>query len=254
MAIKPVVWSTSRADCMMQCLHKYDQVYNHKIKEESHALTLGTSIHEIIADELCSHNDNPEILQDRLDSLGIEDPDIYAMVPNISKFVKDWNERSKRDGLEATIEKQYAVDKNFNMTDFMGSDAYIRGVFDMYAYDEANKRLIVIDHKSSKSCLSKAKVKAHPQLNLYVVMLTRMFNLDWEIAEIALHYVKFGKVVWADLDRNEMEVFEKKYKHLLSILDKRIYDAYENDVWPATPGFYCSWCSFKKNCPAHPKV
>ena len=247
--MSPVVWSTSRADCAMQCLYKYNKVYNEKIKESTHALEMGSSIHEIIADEICSRNADPLILQDRLDSIGVEDPEIYAMVPNISGFVGWWNEKAAEEGLEPTIEKQYAVDKDFNRVDFFDKNAYIRGVFDMYAYDEAKKRLIVIDHKSSKSCLSKAKVKAHTQLNLYVAMLTKMFNLDWEIAEICLHYVRFGKQVWADVDKREMEIFAKKYVNLLHVLDDRLFVADATGSWPPSPGFYCGWCSFKNECP-----
>lgn len=247
--MNPIVWSTSRADCAMQCLRKYNKVYNEKIKETSHALQLGTEIHSILANQIQSKNDDPVLLQVDLDKKKDIDPEIYSMVPNISKFVGNWNLRAEKDDLAPIIEQKYAITKEGEACGFFDNNAYVRGVFDMYAYDANNKRLIVIDHKSSKSASSPAKVKKNNQLNLYVYMLTKIFNFDWEYAEIALHFVRFGKLVWADLDRKEVEDFGISYMKLLSVLDSRILKAQESGEWTPEPGFYCNWCSFKKDCP-----
>lgn len=247
--MEPIVWSTSKVDAASACLYKYNKVYNEKIRQVTPALTLGTNVHEIMADELISKNEDENILLDRLDSQGDLDPEVYSMVPNISSFVKKWNALMAKDNLEPTIEKQYAVDRNFKEVGFFDKDAYIRGVFDLWAYDERNKRLLIVDHKTNKACLGKKAVWEYPQLNLYIVMLTKMFNLDWDSAYIALHFLRHGKVVSAWVTREEMDVFFKKYTHLLTVLEERIVSCYERNDWPTCPGFYCNWCGFKGECP-----
>jgi ATP-dependent exoDNAse (exonuclease V) beta subunit len=224
-------------------------VYGDNVKEASHALSLGSEFHDVMADEIVSRNTDVDKLIARLDDEGGHDPELYSWVPNIVDFNKRWSSLCAKGSLEATIEQKYAMTRDCKKTGFMSKDAYIRGVFDLWALDEANKKLIVIDHKSSKSAISANAVKEHTQLNLYVYMLTRMFNLDWERAHIALHFVRHNKIVWAGVNQKEMEAFGKRYLHLLSILEDRTVKAYETGNWERTKGVHCRWCSFKGECP-----
>lgn len=241
-------WSTSKADCAAQCLHKFKRVYGDKVKESSHALSLGSEFHDVIADQIVARNTDTEKLLAKLDAKGGHDPELYQWVPNIIDFNKKWQQLVIDRGLEPTIEQKYAMTRDFKKTEFLGDDAYIRGVFDLWALDEADKKLIVLDHKSSKKASSSKEVKEHAQLNLYVFMLTKMFSLDWEYAHICLHFIRHNKLVWAKLTRKETEQFGKRYLHFLSILEDRIVKAYETNNWERCPGVYCRWCSFKDEC------
>lgn len=251
MSVIAPVWSTSKADTAAQCLYKYKRVYIDKVKEESHALTLGSVTHDVIANELLSMNTDENVLIEKLDDMGGVDPELYAMVPNINKFCVYWCNYVKEHDLEPTIEQKYAMTRDCKRTGFLDSDAYIRGVFDLWAFDERRRKLIVIDHKTSKALSSADAVKAHSQLNLYVYMLTKMNNLEWDTADIALHFVRHGKNVWAYITRKDMEEFGARYMHFLAILEERITKAYETNNWERCPGFHCKWCSFKGECVGH---
>lgn len=241
-------WSTSKADTASQCMYKFMRVYGDGVKESSHALTLGSDFHEIMANELLTRNKDINTLVKRLDEKPGCDPEIYSWSDGIVDFTTKWTDFMETNGFEATIEQKYAMTRDFKKADFFGDDAYIRGVFDLWGLDEKNNRLVVIDHKSSKSASSPAVVKTHNQLNLYVVMLTRLFNLKWDYAHIALHYIRHNKIVWAKLSHKEVDNFEARYLHFLSILEDRVVKAYETSNWERTPGFHCGWCSFKNEC------
>lgn len=249
MPMEPITWSTSKVDTAVSCLYKYNKVYNEKIKEASHALSLGSTFHEVMANEIISKNEDPKLLLATLDSQGEDDPELYSWVPSISSFVKKWNKLLAENNLESTVEKKYAVDRDFKSVDFFSKDAYIRGVFDLWTYDEKNKRLIIVDHKSSKKASSPAQVREHNQLLLYVVMLSNMFNLEWKQAYVALHFVRHAKLVHAWLTHREVDTFLKRYTKLLNVLEERIIECYETGVWERTQGFHCRWCSFKGECP-----
>lgn len=242
------VWSTSKADTATQCLYKFMRVYGDGVKEASHALTLGTDTHDVVAKEILCRNTSEDELLRKLDDKGGVDPELYVMVPNIVAFNTKWQALVDDKGLEPTIEQKYAMTRDFKKTGFFSKDAYIRGVFDLWAMDEADKKLIVIDHKTSKNASSANAVKAHTQLNLYVFMLTKLFNLKWERAHIALHFLRHGKLVWAGLTPKEVEQFGKRYTHYLSALEGTIVKAYETNNWQKCPGVYCRWCSFKDEC------
>lgn len=241
-------WSTSKADTAAQCMYKFRRVYGDKVKEASHALSLGSDFHDIIANEIVTRNTCPSVLQQRLDERGGTDPEIYQWAPDIIDFSTKWQALVADNNLEPTIEQKYAMTRDFKKTGFLDKDAYVRGVFDLWALDEANRKLIVVDHKSSKKCISANAVKTHQQLNLYVFMLTKIFSLDWDRAHIALHFIRHNKLVWAGLNRKETEEFGKRYLHFLSVLEDTIVKAYETSNWEKRPGVPCRWCSFRGEC------
>lgn len=245
---KPISWSTSKADTANECLYKYKRVYQDKVPATGRALWLGSTIHDIQADELISRNTDVNALVKRLDDKGHVDPEIYAMTRAITNFTTKWVNYITEHQLEYTVEKRYAINREFKTTEFLAKDVYIRGIIDLWAYDEKNKRLIIVDHKTSKSASNAQAVKEHKQLNLYIWMLTKMFNLDWERANVALNFTRHDKLVWAGVSREESEDFGIAYIKLLADLEDRVNECLETGVWPREPGFYCNWCSFKAEC------
>jgi hypothetical protein len=249
--MKAMAWSTSKVDAALECPFKFKKIYIDKEEHTGKALILGNLMHKIMADEILAMNTNVEKLVKRVDDLHVTDPEVYKMIPNVTSFVQKWEDLSTRENITATIEKQYAINRDYNEVSYFAPDVFIRGVFDMWSYDENNRRLIVLDHKTNKSTISSAKVKTHNQLNLYVWMLTKMFGLKWDKAHIALHFLRHGKITWAIVTQEEMEAFGIKYVKLLNTLEEQIAEYMETDNWPRTRGFYCRYCSFRNQCGAH---
>lgn len=245
---KPISWSTSKADTANECLYKYKRVYMDKISATGRALWLGSAIHDIQAEELTSRNTDLKVLVSKLDKKGHIDPEIYSMTEAMCNFTKKWLDYVDKNNVEYTVEKKYAITRDLKATSFMAKDVYIRGVIDLWAYDESNKRLIIVDHKTSKAALGVQGVKEHKQLNLYAWMLTKLHNLDWDRANIALNFTRHDKLVWSGLSREEVEDFGIAYCKFLSDLEDRVNECLETSLWPREPGFYCNWCSFKPEC------
>jgi len=250
-----ICWSTSRADTAEQCLFKYNMIYNNKIRASSKALNLGGFVHRIQAEQLASGNEDPLVIVQQLDKLAeTEDiyPEVYQMVPNIVSFTKKWKELSAKDNLTATIEKRYAMNIEGKETGFFSKDARIRLVIDMWAHDPVNKRLVIIDHKTNKTALGQKAVREYKQLKLYVYGLTEMFDLSWEKAHVALHFLRFGKIVWATMTPQECKDFAEGYKKYLQLLDDKVSRAEYSKQWPGEHGFWCNYCTFKQECAGLP--
>lgn len=245
---KPISWSTSKADTANECMYKYKRVYVDKVPATGRALWLGSTIHDIQADELISRNTDLKTLVKRLDAKGHVDPEIYAMTEAMCNFTKKWVSYVEEHKLEYSVEKKYAITREFKATEFLAKDVFIRGVIDLWAYDEKAKRLIVVDHKTSKSALNVEGVKNHKQLNLYVWMLTKLYGLEWDRAQFALNFTRHDKLVWSGVSREEMEDFGVAYCKFLNDLEDRVNECLDTGVWPREPGFYCNWCSFKGEC------
>lgn len=245
---KSISWSASKADTANECLYKYKRVYVDKVPATGRALWLGSTIHDIQAEELTNKNIDAKILAKRLDAKGHVDPEIYAMTTAIANFTKKWVKYAEDHNLEYKVEKKYAVTRDLKETAFLAKDVFIRGIIDLWAYDAADKRLIIVDHKTSKTALNAQGVKDNKQLNMYVWMLTKMFDLDWDRASIALNFTRHDKLVWAGVSREEMEDFGVAYVKFLADLEDRVNGCLDTSVWPREPGFYCNWCSFKAEC------
>lgn len=251
-----VAWSISKADTAMQCMFKYNQVYNKKIKLYGHALTLGVRMHDIAADAIEKGVEDPVVIQKKLDATPMASdsscgPEIYAMVPHVAGFVTKWKKVEEDHLVKPTIEQKYAIDRNLKPVSFMSKNVYFRGVIDLWAHSTHSNKLIVIDHKTNKSVSSANKVRESHQLGMYVWMLTQIHGFDWERAHIALNFLRHGKLVWAGMSMEEARQRAENYMALLTELELKIGECQENNSWPAEKNYLCNWCQFKEGCPAH---
>lgn len=248
-----IVWSVSKSDTANQCLYKYKKVYIDKISESSPALILGDRTHLFIAKELTElMRRDPSIaaMQKKLDEENAL-PEIYAMLPHIQEFLVRWKKYCLDNPLEYFVENKYAITKDDKQAEsFFTDDAYIRGVIDLWALDANNKRLIVIDHKTSKKAPSEEEVRNNKQLNLYCWKLTKMFNLKWDRAVIMINAVRHGKLIQVGKTYDDIMTFGEQFKHLLSMLEEKIAICTHHNYWPARKSYTCNWCSFKSECPA----
>lgn len=249
----PVVWSVSRADTAAQCMFKYKKIYEDGFTIHGKALALGTKMHSIMADELEVDNSDLTLLRKKLENTSYSvdpecGPEIYAMLPNVVKFVSNFRALKEKLEFTPTIEKQYAVTRDWTETKFKGTDAYIRGVIDLWAYSKKDNKLIILDHKTNTNLSSSNKVGESTQLNLYAYMMKRIHNLDVDKAHLSLHFLRHGKTVWYTASFKEIEEKVQKFLHLLSVLEERIIESRETGIWEPNPNFFCKWCNFRDFC------
>ena len=176
--------------------------------------------------------------------------DAYTMLPNVVSFVKKYRDMrlgslAKGNPLDFKVENKYGITRDLSCTTFFAKDVFVRLVVDMWAYDPETKKLIIMDHKTNKSAGNIEYVRTSEQLNLYAWALTNMFNLEVECAEVALHFVRHGKIVWARLTKEDLDAFGIKYTKKLARLDYEIACCENGNDWPKSFSFHCNWCPYR---------
>lgn len=259
---KYLPWSSSRADTANACLYKFKKVYLEGIKESSPALTLGGLAHEIIAELL--KDKNPSVSKAELflgnvyplykvaDSQGAALAEVKTMFPYMVSFVDKWlTFCSNRNIKKFRVEHPYGWTRELTRASYNPSpirETYFRGIIDLWAYDPVAKEIFIIDHKTNKSAASKNKVKESKQLNLYVSMISKIYNLEWTRAYIGLNFLRKNRIVWNSVTPVETAYFTQIYMNTLAYLETRLYECDNSTIWPANKSFQCSWCTFKDTC------
>lgn len=174
----------------------------------------------------------------------------YTMLPNMVSFIKKYRDMrlgslKKEQPLSFRVENKYGITKEKTCTTFFAKDVFIRLVVDMWAYDPISKKLIIMDHKTNKAAGNVEYVRTSEQLNLYAWALMNMFNLDVEFAEVALHFVRHGKIVWARLTKEDLDNFGVRYTKKLARLDHEIACCENGNEWPKNFSFHCNWCPYR---------
>lgn len=259
---KYLPWSASRVDTACSCLYKFHKVYMEGYKEESPALTLGSLTHEVIAKAITDGepsllkiqswlSQSYELYRDK-DPTGTVLAEVEGFIPYIMEFVTKWKAfLAQEEILEDHVEQPYGLTQRCGKAPHIPdgtNSTYFRGIVDLWAYDPVKHILYIVDHKTNKSALSKQRVKEHPQLNLYTIMLTSIFQLPWVKAVVGLNFIRKEKIVWSTIYPKEAEEFRDKYWNTMKYLEFKLWEAESDMVWPATRSFKCNWCTFKDTC------
>lgn len=245
----PIVWSVSRADCAEQCAYKYKRTKIDKVSDSTVALQFGSQAHDIIAKALEDKSITIGKFKDIIKRTKNLDEQLYDIAQYMYSFTRRAENMATREGIDFIIEKKYGATREFEEASYFArSGLFLRLVVDMWAMDEKNRRLIVIDHKTNKKKSSEAEVRVNKQLNLYVAVLTEMFKLDWDEAYVALNLLRHEQIVWAKITRAEATEFLKEYTKYLDFLDTKISRCEATGVWEQEKGFWCSWCGLRDEC------
>ena len=136
----------------------------------------------------------------------------------------------------ATPEHQLAFTKEWAMTEWFGSGAWLRVIFDAIAFDPVTQRVTVYEHKTGKSYPEHAQ-----QMRLYCLAALRMFPQAHD-ARCVIHYIDKGPDRCPELVL-QRSVLDDLTKEFLDFSQELLNDT----IYPARPGPYCNWCAFKKS-------
>lgn len=125
-------------------------------------------------------------------------------------------------------EKEYALDRNFQPTEWKGS--WTRGIADLVVIH--GDKAVVADYKTGKR-------KPTEQLDLYA---NYVFAHHPEVQKVTTGFIwlKEKKIDWKPVERKEVPII---WQGLVPRVAK-LESAYERDKWPAkTSGLCKAWCS-----------
>ena len=242
------VWSNSKLNTAEECLYKYHHVYVLGNALEAPYFTLGSQVHSVI--EKCLKNGIRDALEVRnlMDLSKNLDPVAYTFIPYIITFLAKIDKLEAERDFKFVIEERFGITKGLEKTSFFGKDLFLRGIFDMWAYDPKEKMLVIIDHKTSKSMKKEAELEQDRQLLMYIWILAKANNIEWERAHIAHNYIRQGKLVWAVVYPEELEIFEKDLMKFVERITLRVREANAAGNWPREKSWKCRFCPMKLDC------
>lgn len=103
-------------------------------------------------------------------------------------------------------------------------------------------------HKSNKSPMSPKQVLESPQLHLYAMMLMKIHKYDVDLIQVGINLLRHDKLVTAYYTPSDIAEFEVAFLNYLDRLDDLLDECEDTGEYPANPGHYCNWCSFKDEC------
>lgn len=138
-------------------------------------------------------------------------------------------------GKGVEVEREMTLNDNLEPTGWFAKDAWLRGKLDILLV--SGDQALVVDWKTGKR---------RPD----------MFQLRLFAGLVFRHYPEVESVktmlVWTKENATDTEVINRsEYNGIFAeVLGKinRIYDAYENDVWPGKPSGLCKFCPAKNDC------
>jgi RecB family exonuclease len=137
-----------------------------------------------------------------------------------------------RDGSETV-----ALEQRFTVP--LADDMYFSGVADRIGRT-ANRRLFVVDYKTSRSPGTPEEFSEGLQAQLYAGCALRRHDESEALA--GYHYLRLGSTSWHLVSRSRAE-------QLLGRFAELALAARGAAEFPARPGVLCAWCGFNAICP-----
>ncbi|WP_375477224.1 RecB family exonuclease [uncultured Jatrophihabitans sp.] len=118
--------------------------------------------------------------------------------------------------------------------------------------DDRDGELVVVDYKTGRRPLTEDDARGSQALALYALGAQRTLRRD--CVRVELHHLPSGSVVSADhtpqsLQRHVTRA-ESVAEDIVAATDTLAAGADADEVFPAAPGPGCSWCDFRRHCPA----
>jgi putative RecB family exonuclease len=118
--------------------------------------------------------------------------------------------------------------------------------------DERDGELVVVDYKTGRRELTDDDARSSQALAMYVLGVRRTLRRDCHRVE--LHHLPTGTVVGADHTDESLQRHlaraEQTAADIVTATDTLASGADPDDVFPAKTGPACSWCDFRRHCPA----
>lgn len=210
-----ITWSYSSLGLFKQCPRKYYRLRVAKdVKEENKEhLIYGNEVHK--AAENYGKSRKP--------------------IPKKFQFIQPYLDMLLTIKGEFFFEHRLGLTKDRNACEFFAPDVWWRGVADFLCVREGGKEAVIVDYKTGKS----AKYADTDQLEILALATFSHFP-EVDIIDAGLLFVVSKEFVEVTIKRERADIFWKKWEGPTS----RLEQAYESQVWNASPNFTC-----RKFCP-----
>ena len=132
---------------------------------------------------------------------------------------------------EVNPEQQVAFDKEWNVCDWFGANAWMRVVFDLAATSPCKNHIFIGDYKTGK-----VYDDHDQQADLYAVA---GYQMGAASVDVAFYYIDQNQVQRYTYDRDELE-------QLVSVVEARAAQVTEDRIFATNPSWRCKYCHFRK--------
>ena len=206
------VWSYSSINLFKQCPRKYYRLRFSKdiVEEEKEHLIYGNEVHK--AAEEYGRDGKP--------------------IPKKFQFIKSYLDSLLSIKGDTFFEYKLGLTDELITCDFFDPAVWWRGVADFLCVKANGKEAVLIDYKTGKS----SQYADTDQLELLSLAIFKRFP---EVQKInaGLLFVVAKDFIEITIQREHEDIFWKKWFPPV----KRLEQAYENDVWNASPNFTCRY-------------
>lgn len=172
-----------------------------------------------------------KMMEDRLKQLG----DLPQEAAKYESLCKSVEKLASAPGAQLLVEHEMVFTESLEPTGWWEPDAWLRNKADVLVIDSSVA--VLIDWKTGKR-------NPDPfQMELYAAAV---FKLYPEVQRVVTSFV------WLKSLETDKDEFVRSQQNSLwaTVMGKirRIYDAYENNVWPARPSGLCGYCPARHDC------
>lgn len=118
--------------------------------------------------------------------------------------------------------------------------------------DDRDGTLVVVDYKTGRHVPSDSDARSSPALALYALATSSVFRRECHSVE--LHHLPSGTVARAehsaDSIARQVARAEATAADIVAATDTLAAGAAADEVFPPRPGPGCSWCDYRRHCPA----
>lgn len=264
---RPLRLSYSSLDKLSQCPYAWDLIYNQKKRpdEKTLALDLGNLCHKALEVAALCYGEE-EITSSHFDWImkdgfigkskvgkGIEEipslekiihnyafewiendekcPYSYAeRIDNFYRYVPQFFQKQLNLGYDAV-----ATEVNFEIP---YKDILLFGSIDLVLFNTKEKKLKIVDYKTSKKAYEQSKLSSPLQMYVYYLAVKQLYP-DYEFDGCEYQFVLLGEETPVE-SKGWMKRCETKLVKILSDLSS----FKESGVWPPSPSPLCHWCNY----------
>lgn len=237
--IQPIsAWSYSRHQTYEQCPQKAKYLYVDKMREPDSAAGLkGTRVHAIAA--MMATGIVPKPDRDNMSFINDLKPILLSkeFPRELAAFEEEFKTLRKMKNL--SVEAEWAFTKDWNVTSWFGSDAWLRIKVDLFWLEVLKQKALrettvfIRDHKTGK-----VHADHKHQRSLYALGAFLMYP-DAVAVDVAHWYLDQG--------HEEKQVyFQKDFEKLKKEWLKKTKAMLNDTTFAPRQGDYCRWCHFSK--------
>jgi len=229
MNLKFSPYSYSKINTYKNCPYRFKLQYIDKIKTPfvmNKSLEKGSFLHKGI--ELYLKDEIKKIAD--FEFKVYNDEEKSKLFKQLKKILKNDNIQYYKTKENLYIEKGFGLDIDTLEVKDYNYDSDIIGFIDLMFYDEDEKIVYIIDHKSGKFNENQDKIQ------LYIYYLVALSLFPAEKAKLYFDFIEHNKSISFEFDKSEKEKIQNEVKKIIEMIEM-------SSSFPKKDTF-CNWCPY----------